>query len=328
MNRTPLNPYETVFDEVCQIYEATILRAAAKETQRKTDAYFQMGKRITQLLTANTQGSPYGKQLVQRLCKDLKQRYNDAPSPRTLLYMRKFAKWYRPEQIHPGLSWSHYCVLLSIDDKKRRHEMEQRAVNEHLSRNQLQKLASLTVEPGDAPKRFPLIPRQGRFHISKLVFSDTADAPALDIGFGVEITPARSVVNKLKKMSPGILLQRTPGGRLQPVACAPGERYCYQGNPVHIIDGDTVKMRLQLTPTIAIVEKLRLRGVDAMEVDTPEGQKAKRALTRLLKNQTDITVYTYSHDRFGRYIADLVTSDGAYINKQLVEKGHARFFKM
>jgi len=40
-----------------------------------------------------------------------------------------------------------------------------------------------------------------------------------------------------------------------------------------------------------------------------------------------ITVLTYSHDRYGRYIADLIVDD-VYINKALVESGAARFLKM
>jgi len=71
----------------------------------------------------------------------------------------------------------------------------------------------------------------------------------------------------------------------------------------------------------------RLRGVDAEEIDTDEGKKTHRALQKLLKNVKAITVFTYSHDRYGRCIADLL-ADGVYINKNLVESGAARFLKM
>ena len=40
-----------------------------------------------------------------------------------------------------------------------------------------------------------------------------------------------------------------------------------------------------------------------------------------------ITVLTYSHDRYGRYIADLLAGD-VYINRALVESSAARFLKM
>ena len=38
--------------------------------------------------------------------------------------------------------------------------------------------------------------------------------------------------------------------------------------------------------------------------------------------------FTYSNDKYGRYIADLIVDEHRYINKQLVEKGHAGFLKL
>ena len=48
---------------------------------------------------------------------------------------------------------------------------------------------------------------------------------------------------------------------------------------------------------------------------------------RLLHNKTNILIYTYSTDRYGRYVADII-ADHIYINKTLVEKGHARYLSM
>ena len=146
----------------------------------------------------------------------------------------------------------------------------------------------------------------------------------IDLGFNVK----RQLPHHGIHPAIGGYITKASSKKFTPVTIQPGERYCYNGTLLHVIDGDTVKMRLTLHFDTFIDISLRLRGVDAMEIDTKEGQKAKRALERMLKNQTHITVYTYSHDRYGRYIADIVTKDGAYINKQLIEKGHARFLKM
>jgi endonuclease YncB( thermonuclease family) len=127
---------------------------------------------------------------------------------------------------------------------------------------------------------------------------------------------------------PGTYVTRISPRKFSAVSIQPGERYCYTGKVLNIIDGDTVKMRLDLHFDIAIDIPLRLRGVDAMEIDTREGKNARSALANILKKQTDITVYTYHHDRYGRYIADLIAADGTYVNKHLVEKGFARFLKM
>jgi endonuclease YncB( thermonuclease family) len=94
-----------------------------------------------------------------------------------------------------------------------------------------------------------------------------------------------------------------------------------------VIDGDTVKMRMSLGFDTYVDETMRLRGVDAAEIDTDEGKNAHSSLSKLLKGAKKITVFTYSHDRYGRYIADLIV-DGRYINKALVESGAAIFLKM
>ena len=73
---------------------------------------------------------------------------------------------------------------------------------------------------------------------------------------------------------------------------------------------------------------MRLRGVDAMELNTVEGQKAKRALKRLFTGVSTIHAFTWHHDKYGRYITDLIINEHIYINKKLVESGHARFLKM
>jgi endonuclease YncB( thermonuclease family) len=64
-----------------------------------------------------------------------------------------------------------------------------------------------------------------------------------------------------------------------------------------------------------------------MELDTEQGIAAQKALTKMLRPQKEITIYTYGNDKYGRYIADLVTDD-TYINKQLIKKGHARYLSM
>jgi endonuclease YncB( thermonuclease family) len=328
MNQEPSDKYQIAFNDICQIYESTVLQAERRHIHERADSHYRMGVRIAAILDPMEQDGRYGRRLIPELCKQLKQKYPEAPGTRVIQYMRKFPRVYRPDQIHPELSWSHYCVLLSIEDDQLRRTIEQQAIDEKLTRSALRQLASMVSQNRSSRQPFPLTPRAGRINVARIVFTGASDSPVLDVGFGVEVSPSGAALRKLKQLPPGAFVQRTSDNRFHPITCEPGERYCYRGTPVDIIDGDTVKFRLTLTPDISIVERLRLRGIDAMEIDTKEGQRAKRALQRMLKDQTQLTVYTYHHDRYGRYIADLITKDGTYINRQLVEKGHARFLKM
>ncbi|MBN2717590.1 MAG: thermonuclease family protein [Deltaproteobacteria bacterium] len=318
-------PYQTVFNEVCQIYESTVLRSEHHQDREKTEAIFAMGSRISVILSQAEKNGVYGKKLVSKLCSDIREKYGKGPGTSTIRYMRKFAQSYRLEQIHPQLTFSHYCVLLSVADDERRQSLENRAINEKLSRRQLQKLVSQSHKSSSEAYLFPLTPRQGRVNIGKVVHIKGATAPMLDVGFGIEYQPTASAI---KHLPCGAFVHRGDNGRWTAVNCDPTERYCYRGTVAGIIDGDTVKMRIQLSATIYITERFRLRGVDAMEMDTREGKRACRALTRMVANVSEFTVYTYHTDRYGRYIADLVTADGLYINRHLVERGYARFLSM
>ncbi len=317
--------YTTLFNRICQIYETTLLHTETAHGGPKSSTYFQIGRQIDHILRIAEQTGNYGKKLVPTLCRDLKTKYGKGPSTRTMRYMRKFATQYTEDTVNPALSWSHYCILLSVEDAATRAQLEQEAIRRHLDRDALQQLVSLTLQQNkDAPERFPLSPRKGTLQIAKLVRPTPGAPPLLDVGFGVQHLPNTARLNHLQD---GAFIQRFPTGHLKPVDCTPGERYCYLATLEKVIDGDTVKMRIQLTTGIFISERLRLRGVDAMELTSPQGQKAKSALERLLKNKKNIIIYTYSTDRYGRYVADLV-ADNIYINRTLVEKGHARFLSM
>ena len=325
MHHNSSEEYKTLFENVCQIYETTLLHAEDTYESNKNSAYFRMGRQIDHILQSAEQTGHYGKRLVPTVCQDLKQKYGKGPSTRTMRNMRKFATLYTEDTVDPALSWSHYCVLLSIKDPDTRARLEQQAVRQQLDRDALQQLVSLTLQQdGDVRATFPPSPRQGTPHIAKLVRPDTQTPPLLDVGFGV-MHVANST--RLDSYKDGTCIRRDPSGHLKPIECAPGERYCYQASLEKVIDGDTVKMRIQLTTGIFISERLRLRGVDAMELSSPQGQKAKSALERLLNNKKNILIHTYSTDRYGRYVADII-ADHIYINKTLVEKGHARYLSM
>lgn len=325
MNQPPPQVYETLFTHFCQIYETTLLHAELQYSDQKNRAYLQMGRRIDHLLTNAKKKGHYGKRLVPSLCNSLKQKYGTCPSSRTIRYMQQFAKSYTASTLNPHISWSHYCILLSVDHKAARQNLEKQVISQNLSREKLQQLVSMRrQQQGTSSAVFPLIPRKGQPHLTQVLHSSTGAPSALDLGFGVRHIPTSL---DLSKYAHGTILRRTANRHFTPLDCAPGERYCYNASVERIIDGDTVKMQIQLTATIFITERLRLRGVDAMESGTPEGDKAKRALTRLLKTKSTLTIYTYSTDRYGRYVADLI-ADGNYINKILVEKGHARYLAM
>jgi endonuclease YncB( thermonuclease family) len=109
-----------------------------------------------------------------------------------------------------------------------------------------------------------------------------------------------------------------------------------------VVDGDTLVLKIWLKQNHWLREKVRLRGIDCPELDTPEGKAAKRFVETLVKEAEFVTVTTTKPDKWDRYLCDLFLgsprpSDGrgvrgegnpddaeSFLNNLLLEYGHAR----
>jgi endonuclease YncB( thermonuclease family) len=91
--------------------------------------------------------------------------------------------------------------------------------------------------------------------------------------------------------------------------------------------GDTAWMRIWLKEPYWLREKLRLRGIDCPELDTPEGRAAKRFVEAQFKLASRIVVTTTKPDKWDRYLSDIFLRQpgGAdiFLNNLLLQCGHA-----
>lgn len=106
---------------------------------------------------------------------------------------------------------------------------------------------------------------------------------------------------------------------------------------IKVIDADTVYVDIDLGFSVWHKTRLRLFGINAPELNTPEGREAKAYLTEFLEDQVVMveTIKTKADkdklDKYGRYLGILfvetVTDAGDItrfnVNDHLVEKGHA-----
>jgi endonuclease YncB( thermonuclease family) len=105
-----------------------------------------------------------------------------------------------------------------------------------------------------------------------------------------------------------------------------------------VVDGDTLWMKIHLGPRQWVKEKLRLRGLDCPEMDTPEGKAAKRFVETLVAGAKSVTITTFKPDKWDRYLADVfLAMDGEggraqqdcaptgeiFLNNALLANGHA-----
>ena len=102
--------------------------------------YWEIGKIIVEDEQGHSDRAEYGKQLITDLSKRLTKEYGKGFSKSNLFNMRNFYLSYPIFQTVSGkLSWSHYCELLSIDDKGKRSFYEKETVNANWSVRELKR---------------------------------------------------------------------------------------------------------------------------------------------------------------------------------------------
>ncbi|MBI2947717.1 MAG: thermonuclease family protein [Verrucomicrobia bacterium] len=117
----------------------------------------------------------------------------------------------------------------------------------------------------------------------------------------------------------------------QPVRAADAvgaDLYTYEAEVARVVDGDTLWVKVWLKRPLWLKEKLRLRGLDAAEIDTEEGRVAKEFVEGQIKKTTRVLVTTTKPDKWDRYLSDvflmLPGGEEVFLNNLLLEEGHAR----
>ena len=83
---------------------------------------------------------------------------------------------------------------------------------------------------------------------------------------------------------------------------------------------------------------MRFNRIDTPEINTPEGQRAKRYVEKALKPLDFFIVKTYKHDKYTRYLVDIfflpaetdpqsVADKGRFLNQELLNQGLAKIWK-
>ena len=97
--------------------------------------------------------------------------------------------------------------------------------------------------------------------------------------------------------------------------------YEYQGKVVHVVDGDTLDVSLDLGLETYRTVRLRLYGINARERFTEAGKEALQTLKSIFDNNPNVTVKTIKDrsEKYGRYLAIVIAPDQTNINEWLVQ---------
>jgi micrococcal nuclease len=81
--------------------------------------------------------------------------------------------------------------------------------------------------------------------------------------------------------------------------------YTYNARVIHIVDGDTLDVMVDLGFRTFVVKRLRLARINCPEMNTINGLKAAEQVEHLLPTNTPITFKSTKLDKYGRSIAEV-----------------------
>ena len=218
------------------------------------------------------------------------------------------------------LSWTHFRTLCQIEDDGQRRALIKETEKKGWTVAELEtrvrqinfvaepsvngttpkgKIELLTAKRG-TPGLHPVITRRGRL--------------ALDLGFKMYFPLPTDDVRRLKLVAGSIVSTdgdpsttlRAGGAQLvRDDDATKADLFTYRTLDVRVVDGDTLAVTVDLPPCNEIDKKLRLRGINCPEMDTPAGKAAKRFVQSLIDQAKSVLITTTKPDKYDRYLADV-----------------------
>jgi len=304
--------YKTLLGKLCKIYQSIQVMGTNQKNRTTCEQYWNMGKLILDELQGGKAKAKYGTNLIANLSRDLTFQYGNGLSQRQLYDMRALARVYNKKELNGQLNWNHYKVLATVNDPKKRKQLELFTLEKDIDANLLKRMVE-NQTAGLSAK--PLSPRNGRTGLYKVVATKKENTEVLELDCGFRVLESLDK-KRAAKLQAGQFVEEV-AHKIKPAQIKPFERYCYHGYLQRVIDGDTVVAKVDLGLGGGVLHKLRLRGVLAPELITPAGKKFKQYLSRKLKPGDPIKIQTYREDKYGRYVADIFDKVGNFLNEEL-----------
>ncbi|MDD3374350.1 MAG: thermonuclease family protein [Candidatus Omnitrophica bacterium] len=296
--------------------------------------YWNIGKGIDVYLKKNPQN--YLTALTCKLSKDLN------------IHQRTLQQCHQLFSVFPSLdfkipiSWSHYRALLSLDSDKKRAYWQKRIVKEDINFKELLGFLKQDKLDSKTPKGKLAKPVRGvlyHYRLMKVSYVDKRKASiVVDCGFENRIVPPKHD-GLLENKRIIVSFKENDYYRIKYTKDVLKDNlYTFKAHVERVVDGDTLVCNVDCGFGIWSRQKLRLKGIDAPEMDTVMGVKAKSFVEDVLRNCVFIIVKTSKSDKYDRYLADIffkegesdagaVAKDGEYLNQLLMDKGLAEIYR-
>lgn len=99
--------------------------------------------------------------------------------------------------------------------------------------------------------------------------------------------------------------------------------WTYPATVIRVVDGDTIRLNLDLGLHIWRTDNCRIAGINAPELNTVEGKVAAAAAGELLHAGDAVTFVSRQLDKYGRPLGDLQLADGSDFGQRMLAGGYA-----
>ena len=297
--------------------------------QTQAQKYWNIGKSISEYILNGKDRAKYGEHVYKELAEDLNV------NARILYQASDFYRKFPILNARSQLSWTHFRELLTLPDPTERKELMQKARREGLTSREFKQLVRkkkvIVPTEGAIPQ---LKVTRGKLYTYKINefkhWKSIELQKGIDCGFDVSYRPSAV---QLAKFTVGQIVETLKVDSNYSVKSSErvdSDLFTFKANVERVIDGDTLATRVNLGFRISKKHKLRFRGIDTPEIDTPEGQLAQKFVEDRIKQCEFIVIKTHKDDKYGRYLVDVfyqigekdpakVAAEGIFLNQELLD---------
>ena len=131
-----------IYDEISNLLKEARKSIVSNINTTMTKTYFLIGKKIVEEEQNGNERATYGKNLIKNLSKKLTNEFGKGFSERNIEQMRKFYKTYSIPQTLSAefkLSWSHYLILMRMENIEERNFYEIESIQNNWSLRELRR---------------------------------------------------------------------------------------------------------------------------------------------------------------------------------------------
>lgn len=141
MNDIELAPtYNSLLTDIGQLLQQARHQVASAVNTTMLTTYWTIGQYIVEYEQQGKERAEYGSDLINRLSRDLTERYGKGFSKSNLLYIRKlYTTFPISETVSHLLTWSHYFEILKLDDPLEMNFYIHQCEQEHWSVRELKR---------------------------------------------------------------------------------------------------------------------------------------------------------------------------------------------